>query len=158
MKLGSFLIGFFLFWLAAVPAGTAQEISRGETLVRELWKNVQEGNWARIEDHMIPEFQSVHEDIARNAKEEIELLQGMGIDRYELSYIQSTETDSLIIVSYRVLTAQFIGDLDLPTRAAMRLSGWVKTPEGWKWAFHANLNPLQELPPEPAEPEGTATE
>jgi len=106
---------------------------------------------------MAPEFQSVHEDIARNGPEEIELLKGLNIDRYELSYIKSTQTKSFIIVSYRVMTEENIGPLDIPPRAAMRLSGWVKTPEGWKWAFHANLNPLREAPPEPPAATGQAS-
>lgn len=135
-----------------VPFAAAEEMPQGETLVRELWKNIRDANWAQIEKDMAPEFQSVHEDIARNGKEEIELLKGLNIDQYELSYIQATQTDSLIIVSYRVMTEETIGKLDLPTRAAMRLSGWIKTPEGWKWAFHANLNPLQVAPPDPPAP------
>ena len=139
----------FLFFLSGfVPSVLAGETSLGETLVRDLWKNVHESNWVQIEKNMAPEFQSVHEDIARNGAEELELLKKLNIDQYELSYIQTTQTDSLIIVSYRVMTEENIGPLDLPPRAAMRLSGWIKTPEGWKWAFHANLNPLQVAPPE----------
>ncbi len=139
---------FVFFLLGSVPPTFAEEMSQGETLVRELWKNVHEGNWAQIEKDMAPEFQSVHEDIARNGAEEMALLKELNIDQYELSYIKTTQTDSLILVSYRVMTEENIGPLDLPTRAAMRLSGWIKTPEGWKWAFHANLNPLQVAPPE----------
>lgn len=152
------ILCFIFCWLFFSPAAGAENMSQGELLVRELWKNVQEGNWAQIEKSMAPEFQSVHEDIARNAKEEMELLKGLSIDQYELSYINATQTEGLIIVSYRVMTAEFIGDLDLPTRAAMRLSGWIKTPEGWKWAFHANLNPLQEMPPDPPEEEEQAAQ
>lgn len=149
MKNKLFVFCFVFFFLSLVPFCASEEVSQGEALVRDLWKNVHEGNWAQIEKDMAPEFQSVHEDIARNGAEEMELLKGLNIDQYELSYIKTTQTDSLIIVSYRVMTEENVGALDLPTRAAMRLSGWIKTPEGWKWAFHANLNPLQVAPPEP---------
>lgn len=148
----SLLFLWVLLALFFVPPATAEEVSQGEQLVRDLWKNVREGNWSEIEKGMLPEFQSVHEDIARNVTEEIELLKGLNLDKYELSYFKTTQTDSLILVSYRVMTEQTIANIDLPARAAMRLSGWVKTPEGWKWALHANLNPLRPLEPEPLEP------
>lgn len=136
-------VGCFLFFISNA---TAAETTLGETLVRDLWKDMHDGNLAKIQKSMAPEFQSVHEDIARNGAQQLELIKGMNLDTYELSDFKTTQTDSLIIVTYRVTAEERIAGMDLPVRDTMRLSIWTKTPEGWKWAAHANLNPLQSAP------------
>lgn len=135
---------------------SAEEVSLGETLVRELWKDVAAGNWSKIEKSMAPEFQSVHEDITRNAAEELALLKDLQLGDYELTDFKVTQTDSFILVTYRAMTEETIAGLTLPARVTMRLSTWIKTPEGWKWIAHANLNSLRPAAPEsPETPENT---
>lgn len=142
-----------LFCLTRITS--AEEPSLGEKLVRELWKDAAEGNLKKIEKSMAPEFQSVHEDITRDAAEEMKLLKDLQLGEYELSDFEITETDSFILVTYRVMTEEKVAGFDLPARATMRLSAWIKTPDGWKWIAHANLNPLRpdtsEPPPENSE-------
>lgn len=124
----------------------------GETLVRELWKDMAEENWKKIEKSMAPEFQSVHEDIARNAAEQMELLKDLQLGDYELSDFNVTQTETFVLITYRVMTEERIAGMDLPARATMRLSAWVKSPDGWQWIAHANLNPLRPMVPETETP------
>ncbi len=133
-------------------APRAEEPSLGETLVRDLWKDIAEGNLNKVEQSMAPEFQSVHEDIARNKTEELELLKNAQLGEYELTDFEVTQTDTMILVTYRAMVEEMIAGNYLPARTTMRLSLWVKTGEGWKWAAHANLNPFQTTEEEPEIP------
>ncbi|HNX68281.1 MAG TPA: nuclear transport factor 2 family protein [Candidatus Omnitrophota bacterium] len=157
MKKHCFIPGLVFFLLFSVAMSSAEDTpSVGEKLVRELWKNIAAGDWTAVQKGLAPEFQSVHEDITRNAAEELELLKNLQLGNFELSDFNTTQKGSTLIVTYRAMTEEVITGMDLPARAAMRMSIFTKTPDGWKWVAHANLNSLvpfmSQTPEEPEEP------
>ncbi|MCD6318372.1 hypothetical protein J7M02_04835, partial [Candidatus Aerophobetes bacterium] len=69
------MLAFFCF-SRGVFAG---EMGLGETLVRQLWEDMKEGNITRIEDYIAPGFQSVHWDGSRDRNEEIQLIKNLDL-------------------------------------------------------------------------------
>ena len=135
------MLAFFCF-SRGVFAG---EMGLGETLVRQLWEDMKEGNITKIEGYIAPGFQSVHWDGSRDRNEEIGLIKNLDLGPYTLDNFITTRSDSVIIVTYNVTTEETIGGERLPKRSSMRMSIFLKTNDGWKWLAHANLIPLKDI-------------
>jgi len=93
---------------------------------------------------MAPGFQSIHEDGARDAEEELKLLKQLNLGDYTLSNFKVTEVGPTMIVSYFVSVVETIDAKCLSIEPAARLTIFLKTDSGWQWIAHANLNPLKQ--------------
>jgi hypothetical protein len=148
MKVGKFLVTMTIVFLvighsSAIAQQSTTELSVGEELVRELWNYFKTQNVATLESKIAPGFQSIHEDGARNAEEELKLLEELNLGEYTLSNFKVTEVGPTIIVSYFVSVAETIESKRLSTEPAARLTIFLKADSGWQWIAHANLKPLK---------------
>ena len=129
--------------LGVCSAYAGETMSEGEKLERKMWTAVMAGNNAVIESMVAPGFQSVHEDGARDRAGEIKLLEGLDPLKVQFSDFKVTEQGDTIIVTYSVSVAESIDGKNLTNPApSPRQSVWIKTPSGWQWIAHANLNPI----------------
>jgi hypothetical protein len=124
-------------------AEPTDEQSQGVKLVNQLWSDLKEGNIEAIEEYIVPGFQSIHEDGARDRDAEIELIKGLDLGDYTLTDLKVTQNGPVIIVTYFVSVEETIGDKRLSTKPAARLSAWLKSNNEWQWIIHANLKALQ---------------
>ncbi|HEC64828.1 MAG TPA: hypothetical protein ENI23_06025, partial [bacterium] len=90
MKVGKLLITMTIVFLVightgAIAQESSTELSVGENLVRELWNDFKTQNIASLQSKMAPGFQSIHEDGARDAEEELKLLKQLNLGDYTLS-------------------------------------------------------------------------
>jgi hypothetical protein len=127
----------------AIAQECTTELNLGEDLVRKLWNDFKTQNISALEKKIAPGFQSIHEDGARDAKAELNLLKELNLDEYTLSNFEVTQVGPAIIVSYFVSVEETIEGKRLSTKPAARLTIFLKTDSDWEWIAHANLNPLK---------------
>ncbi|HET7290706.1 MAG TPA: nuclear transport factor 2 family protein [Thermodesulfobacteriota bacterium] len=128
-------------WVGSAYAGDT--MSEGEKLERKMWTAIIAGDNAAVESMIAPGFQSVHEDGARDRAGEIKLLEGLDPLKVQFSDFKVTEQGDTIIITYSVSVAESIDGKNLTNPApSPRQSVWIKTPSGWQWIAHANLNPI----------------
>ncbi len=149
MKVAKFLVIMTIVFLVightgAIAQESNTELSIGENLVHELWNDFKTQNITALQSKIAPGFQSVHEDGARDAEEELKLLKELNLGDYTLSNFRVTEVGSTIIISYFVSVEETIDAQRLSTEPAARLTIFLKTDSGWQWIAHANLNPLKQ--------------
>jgi hypothetical protein len=122
---------------------SAGEPNLGEKLVRQLWVDMSSKNIKAIEKYIAPNFQSIHDDGARDRIGEIDLIKGLNIKKYTLSNFKVTQEGPVLTVTYFVSVGETIDGKRLSAKPAARLSAWLKTDSGWQWIIHANLKPLR---------------
>jgi hypothetical protein len=128
--------------LASVVQMNASDSSEGEKLERQMWADMKAQNWKAVKSRMATAFQSVHPDGALDRSEEIALIQGLKLGKYQLKDFEVTRSGDDLVVTYLISVQETIDATRLPTKPAPRMSIWRKTDSGWKWIAHANLNPL----------------
>jgi hypothetical protein len=114
----------------------------GKQLVVELWHDFETADAEAIEGYISPAFQSVHQDGARGAAAEIEVVKNLSLGEYTLSDFHVSQAGPVLIVTYLVSASETIAGETLPTAPAARLSAFLQTGDGWEWICHANLNPM----------------
>lgn len=122
---------------------SADQSTIGEKLVRDLWDLLKTGDVAKVEKMMASGFQCVHEDGARDREQELQLLKGLKLGKYQLSKIRATRNGPVVVVSYFVEAEETIDGKQLKDKAVPRLSVFIKTDAGWQWIAHANLRSLK---------------
>ncbi len=128
---------------SAIAQESTTELDLGEDLVRELWDNFRTQDMSALQERIAPGFQSIHEDGARDAERELELLKELNLGQYILSNFKVTKVDHAIIVTYFVSVEETIEGRRLSGKPAARLTIFLETDNGWRWIAHANLNPLE---------------
>jgi len=148
MNLGKLVVIMTVVFLiicqsSVIAQESTTEFSLGEDLVRKLWSDFKTQNISALESKIAPGFQSIHEDGARDAETELNLLKELNLGQYTLSNFKVTQVGPAIIVSYFVSVEEVIEGKRLSTKPAARLTIFLKTDSGWQWIAHANLNPLK---------------
>ncbi|MDA3812886.1 MAG: nuclear transport factor 2 family protein, partial [Candidatus Cloacimonetes bacterium] len=118
------------------------EVADGEVLVKQVWEAMKTTDMVFLENIICPEFQSIHQDGARNRDEQIELIKGLNMGDYMLDNFKITQNENTMNVTYFVNVTETIEGNTI-TKHAARLSVFNKTTDGWKWFSHANLAPLK---------------
>jgi hypothetical protein len=115
-------------------------------LEKQMWKAMANGDMQWVSNHIADNFQSVHSDGARSRLEELELIRGLDLGKYELSNFKVTEDKYGMVVTYSVSVAENVAGERTDAKPAPRLSVWDWQPadSSWKWETHANLKPMSE--------------
>lgn len=135
------LVGLIIAIVIVISCDNGTDQVDGEVLVKEIWKAIDDGNIDFITNILDPAFQSIHQDGARNFRDEIELIKGLNMGAYNLSDFTVSKNTNTMNVTYFVEVTETIDDEILKKKSA-RLTVFSKTPEGWKWISHANLVPI----------------
>jgi hypothetical protein len=118
-------------------AGEQQQGSGfGEELARQLWADISKGDSPSIERWFAEEFQSIHQDGAKNRDQELEIIKNLNLGEYKLSNFTVTQEGPALIVTYLVSAEE---GQRLP-----RLSVFLSTDTGWKLIAHASPKPVKE--------------
>ncbi|MBM3163609.1 MAG: nuclear transport factor 2 family protein [Chlorobi bacterium] len=138
------LLSIVVSLLFALPLRAAEPARQtGEKLVRQLFADMKSANIPAIEKIISPGFQSIHQDGARNRDQQIELVKGLNMAAPVLGDFIETRNGNILVVTYTVRAEEIIGGKQLTGKPARRLTVFQETPEGWRWAAHANLQAMQ---------------
>ncbi|MFH1653437.1 MAG: nuclear transport factor 2 family protein [Pseudomonadota bacterium] len=121
----------------------AKAPSQGETLERQMWTDMKAKKWVEVKNKMARNFQSIHQDGARNRNQEFKLIKNLKMGQYILSNFKTTENGSTIIVTYDAAVEETINGKRLSGKPSPRLSVWMLNGKDWQWVVHANLNALK---------------
>ena len=148
LKAVKLLVAFCLMLLVTgcAATGTAKaqfDADQGVELVRQLWADMKATNMPEIEEMMAPGFQSIHQDGGRSGDQELALIRNLKLGDYKLTDFKATQAGSVLMVSYFVSVEETIEGKRLSKKPAARLSGFLKTDNGWQWLFHANLRAVK---------------
>lgn len=114
--------------------------NQGERLEKQLWDEIKALNFKQLEKILAPEFQSIHQDGARNRKEELNLIKNLHLGNYKISDLKSTLEGDTLVVTYKVAVEETIDNRPVSHKPCPRMSIWKKDAENqWKCLAHANL-------------------
>ncbi len=139
----SLFIGMLLMLGPLCGPICAGDMTLGEQLEREMWKDIKARNWNSVSEKIAPAFQSAHVDGARDRDGEIALIKGLALGNYTLSNFKVTEQGGVIVVTYFVSVEETIDNTRLSSAPATRLSVWTQTDGRWQWIAHVNLRALK---------------
>lgn len=135
----SFLLLATLLALAGLAHSAQAEAPLGVRLAQRIFAGIKAKDWTALEKFMSPQFQSVHSDGARDKAGEMALIKKLNLGPYRLSDFHTTRQGQVLVVTYKVSVQEDLPTGRTSTRPAARLSVFIKTPQGWKWLAHANL-------------------
>jgi len=140
-KLVCLVVSICLLILAA-PALAADDQVLGKTLVENFFGLVAAKDWATLEKHLAPCFQSAHSDGARGRAQELALLKKLNLGNYKLSGFKTTRQGKVVVVSYAVRASETIDGKRLGDQPAQRLTVFSYDQTAWQILAHANLRSL----------------
>jgi hypothetical protein len=94
---------YLLLICLALPIFAFADSSRGERLVKMLWKDIQAKRIKKIAHYTSDQFQLVNQEGIRTRTQFLKSLQNTPLSQYSLLNVQVTEGEKVIIVTYQVL-------------------------------------------------------
>jgi len=142
-KVGLVVCAFLVFTVSSI-AKESVYAEEGIKLVEQVWQDMKKNDISALEKIMGNGFQSAHSDgIVRNKAEEIKLIEGLKLGKYQLKDFVVSQEGPVLIVSYTVQVSEDIDKERLGRKPALRMSIFLKTKEGWKWIAHNNFKELK---------------
>lgn len=112
----------------------------GETLEMDMWNAIKQKRWKEVETKLAPGFQAIHSQETNDRKGELRYLRAQDYRNTQISNINTTESDDLIVVTYTLTTEHSTRGKKLASLPSKHLSVWKKTQGGWQWISHADLS------------------
>ncbi|MCF7791765.1 MAG: nuclear transport factor 2 family protein [Victivallales bacterium] len=117
----------------------ANDTVKGIELVKTIWNEMKNGNVKKLSKIISTDFQSIHQDGARNKKQELELIKNLNLKYYTLKNFSVTKSNDIIMVIYDVEVFETINGEELKEVTSPRMSIFQKVGKKWLWIAHANL-------------------
>lgn len=132
------------FSISFIEGISAETLSLGENLERQMWADMKNSNWTAIENNIADNFLSTHWFGVQDREQEIVLIKGLELGAYELKDVRTSESPDIITVAYYLAVEETINKKRTKYKPYPRLSIWKKNNSSWQWIAHANLNPREE--------------
>lgn len=124
------------FVICMVPALVFAGMSKGEKLVRKLFKNVQERNFDAIEDHTASYFQRIEQGGVFNKCQELAAFKALTLQSYSLSNFKQTKKHGILTVTFFATTTTIVNGKTV-TESGLRLAVWQKVGDDLKRIAYA---------------------
>lgn len=134
-------LGFSIF--ATVQANPSESIqAEAMKLERMWWDQVKNVDMEGLKKTVSPQYQQVLNIGAQDRNQWLEIAKNLKVKDYEIGNLKATRSDNALIVSYTIVTKEFINGKELSNKPQYRLDVWQKTTAGWQVISHANLSPI----------------
>jgi hypothetical protein len=128
---------------ASVQANPSEIIQmEAMKLERMWWDQVKNVDMEGLKKTVSPNYQQVLNIGAQDRNQWLEIAKNLKIKDYEIGNLKATRSDNALIVSYTIVTKEFINGKELSNKPQYRLDVWQKTAAGWQVISHANLSPI----------------
>lgn len=126
----------------ATAAQQAANLKLGTRLVTRFWDLLVGGEPAELKAFLSPAFQvqRANGSGANRNQYVASFASSIRIADYALSGFKVTRTGGLLVARYVVVTSETIDGVAYSANPAPRISTFVRTPNGWRMASHANFN------------------
>jgi len=131
------MVGFSGLVLAQTNSNTKEE---GESLTRQIWENVKNGNLQAIDKTYSSGFQSLDLGIIHNKTEELKLLKSIKLGNYTLSNFNVTKVNNNYITTYIAVVDEVWDGKVVSGKPKGRIEVWEKSNAGWQLIARANAN------------------
>lgn len=135
-----------ILWLgisisAFAQTSTSENIqSEAMKLERLWWDQVKNVDMEGLKRTVSPNFQQVLNIGAQDKTQWLEIAKNSRVKDYKIANLKATQSENALIVSYTIVTKEFIDGKELSNKPQYRLDVWQKTAAGWKIISHANLS------------------
>jgi hypothetical protein len=134
----SYMFKKMLIPLLLFPILAFSDCSKGEKLVKQLWKDIKAGNVNSIKKYTSSQYQGVYSIRARNRSQLLEFIPHVQLHSYTLSKFKSEETHDTIIVTYYVKLNATVDGQTMKTKYP-RLAVYAKIKGNWKLIATADV-------------------
>lgn len=137
-----------ILWLgisisAFAQTSTSENIqSEAMKLERLWWDQVKNVDMEGLKRTVSPNFQQVLNIGAQDKTQWLEIAKNSRVKDYKIANLKATQSENALIVSYTIVTKEFIDGKELSNKPQYRLDVWQKSAAGWKIISHANLSPV----------------
>jgi hypothetical protein len=128
---------------ATVQANPSESIqAEAMKLERMWWDQVKNVDMDGLKKTVSPNYQQVLNIGAQDRNQWLEIVKNLKLKDYKIDNLKATQSDNVLIVSYTIVTKEFINGKELSNKPQYRLDVWQKTTAGWQVISHANLSPI----------------
>lgn len=121
--------------------GTSTPTSRGQALVERFFTLLQNQDRQELKVFLAANFQSVRANGGVQDKGSY-LVDPPKVDSFTISKLKGTQSNGLLVVSYRLSVSETIGGVEQPGRPAPRLSVFHRESGAWRLSAHANFGAI----------------
>jgi hypothetical protein len=111
-------------------------------LERMWWDQVKNVDVEGLKKTVSPHYQQVLNIGAQDRTEWLDMAINAKVKDYKIDNLKATQSENALIVSYTIVTKEFINGKELSNKPQYRLDVWQKTAAGWQVISHANLSPV----------------
>jgi hypothetical protein len=121
------------------PVKTWSDVTGGESLERNFWREVKAKNWTELERHLAGNFVSASTRGTRDRAATVEYLKQLQLDEYSLGDFQVELNGQALVVNYSLTATGTIEGRPLPAGPVRMMSVWQQQKSGWTAIAHSTI-------------------
>lgn len=115
------------------------DVTGGESLERNFWREVKAKNWAELERHVAGNFVSASVEGTRDKSAALEHLKQLQVEDYSLGDFQVELNGQSLVVTYSLTLKGTSEGRPLPSGPRRMMSVWQQQKSGWVAIAHSTL-------------------
>ena len=115
------------------------DVTGGESLERNFWREVKAKNWAELERHLAGNFVSASVEGTRDKSAALEHLKQLQVEDYSLGDFQVELNGQSLVVIYSLTLRGTSEGRPLPSGPRRMMSVWQQQKSGWVAIAHSTL-------------------
>ena len=121
------------------PVKGWRDVTGGESLERNFWKEVQAKNWIELERHLAGNFVSASTRGTRDRAATLEYLKQLQLEEYTLGDFQVELNGQALVVNYSLTARGTLEGRPLPSGPIRMMSVWQQQKAGWTAIAHSTI-------------------
>ena len=121
------------------PVKNWTDVTGGESLERNFWREVKAKNWAELERHVAGNFVSASVEGTRDKAGALEHLKQLQVEDYSLGDFQVELNGQSLVVTYSLTLTGTSEGRPLPSGPRRMMSVWQQQKSGWVVIAHSTL-------------------
>lgn len=115
------------------------DVTGGESLERNFWREVKDRNWTELERHLAGNFVSASPRGTRDRAATLDYLKQLQLDEYSLGDFQVELNGQALVVNYSLTVKGTMEGRALPTAPIRMMSVWQQQKAGWTAIAHSTI-------------------
>ena len=121
------------------PVKAWTDVTGGESLERNFWREVKDRNWTELERHLAGNFISASVRGTRDRAATLEYLKQLQLEEYTLGDFQVELNGQALVVNYSLTAKGTIEGKPLPPGPIRMMSVWQQQKAGWTAIAHSTV-------------------
>ena len=121
------------------PATAWTDVTGGESLERNFWKEVQAKNWVELERRLGGTYVYVSPNGSFNRSDTLDRLKQIQLNEYSLGDFVVELNGSTLVVAYTITLRGTVRGQPLPAQPVRMMSVWQQQKAGWMAIAHSSI-------------------